>query len=119
MKMAIKSVQRKKRQQRARIKITGTSERPRMSVFRSLTSVYVQIINDEDGKTLVGLSSNSKCFDKVKRNGIDSAKLVGAKIASICLEKNITKVVFDKGGYKFHGRVKALAESARSSGLIF
>ncbi len=104
-----------------RQKIKGNEGRPRLNVFRSLKHIYAQIINDETGETLVTVSSLSpKLKDKIKTGGdIKAAKVVGEEIAGCALEMGIKKVVFDRGGYVFHGRVKALAESARGKGLDF
>jgi len=110
-----------RRKYRVRKKIFGTSECPRMSVFRSLKHIYVQIIDDEQKKTLVAASTLSKELkEKINgKNKTEQAKLVGELIAKNAKMKGITKVVFDRGGYKYHGRIKALADSARSNGLMF
>ena len=105
------------RHKRIRAKIKGTAERPRLSVYVSNIHVYAQIINDEIGHTLVSASSLE--FKNEKLSGIEKAKKVGELIAKRALEKNIRKVVFDRGGFKYTGRIKALAEAARSSGLEF
>ncbi|MEK7733272.1 MAG: 50S ribosomal protein L18 [Planctomycetota bacterium] len=112
---------RKRRHQRVRRKVIGSGERPRLSVFRSMKHIYCQIINDIDGTTLVSASTMSpEIRTQVKDGGnIIAAEIVGKKIAEEALKKGISKVVFDKGGYKYHGRVKALAESARKSNLSF
>ncbi len=120
----IKKVNRKairaKRRARLRYKITGTAERPRLNVFRSLNHIYAQIIDDEKGITLVAASSLSpELKGKVAGGNIESAKAVGELIAKKALEKGINKVVFDRAGYIYHGRVKALAEGARAGGLEF
>jgi len=109
---------RRKIKQRVRKRVTGTPERPRLSVFRSNTGMYAQIINDEAGLTLVSASSLK---DK-KATGIpkiEQAKLVGQAIAEKAKAAGITAVVFDRNGYLYHGRVKALAEAAREAGLNF
>ena len=107
---------------RARRKLSGTGEVPRLSVFRSSKHIYVQIIDDTNMKTLVS-SSDLKLKSKVKSEEgtlkVNSAIAVGEDIASKAIAKKIKKVVFDTGGNKYHGRVKALAESARKGGLIF
>ena len=108
---------RKRRQSRIRRKVNGTSEKPRLSVFRSLNHIYVQAIDDASGKTL--LSASSKDVKAKGTGNKDAAKLVGELIASKCKEKGINAVVFDRGGYIYHGRVKALAEAARTAGLKF
>lgn len=105
------------RHKRIRAKIKGTSERPRLSVYISNIHVYAQIINDEIGHTLVSASSLELKNEKL--SGMEKAKRVGELIAKRALEKNIKKVVFDRGGFKYTGRIKALAESARNSGLEF
>ncbi len=115
---------RTRRHERVRNKITGTPERPRLSVYRSLDHIYAQIIDDLSGKTLVAASTLTKAVKGKKGKGssggnIEGAKAVGAKVASLAKEKNISKVVFDRGGYLYHGRVKALAEAAREGGLVF
>ena len=112
---------RKRRHQRVRRKVIGSGERPRLSVFRSMKHIYCQIINDVDGTTLASASTMSpEIREQVKDGGnVKAAEIVGKKIAEEALRKGISKVVFDKGGYKYHGRVKALAESARKSNLSF
>lgn len=112
-----KNSQRIMRHKRVRKNISGTSEMPRLNVFRSNTQIYAQIINDETGTTL---ASSSSVQLKIKNGGnIEGAKLVGADIAKKAKEANISKVVFDRGGYQYHGRVEALAEAARENGLEF
>lgn len=108
---------RKKRHIRVRGKISGTAERPRLNVFRSNKNIYAQIIDDVAGVTLVSAST----LDKSIENGtkIEQAHQVGALVAKRANEKNIENVVFDRGGYLYHGRVEALAESARENGLKF
>lgn len=116
---------RERRHQRVRRKIMGTPERPRLSVYRSLNQIYVQIIDDLSGKTLVAASSlgkgvKGKGKGKTKIGGnIEAAKEVGAAIAALAKQANIGKVVFDRGGSIYHGRIKALADAARQGGLIF
>ena len=112
-----KNSQRIMRHKRVRKNISGTSEMPRLNVFRSNTQIYAQIINDEIGTTL---ASSSSVQLKIKNGGnIEGAKLVGADIAKKAKEANISKVVFDRGGYQYHGRVEALADAARENGLEF
>ena len=112
-----KNVQRLMRQKRVRKNISGTSEMPRLNVFRSNSQIYAQIINDETGTTL---ASSSSVQLKIKNGGnIEGAKLVGADIAKKAKEAKISKVVFDRGGYQYHGRVEALADAARENGLEF
>jgi len=115
-----RKVARLRRHRRVRKKVFGTSERPRLSVFKSIKHIYVQIIDDQSGSTLVSASTLlPDVRDKVTGNNAETAKVVGAEIGKRALEKNITKVVFDRGGYLYHGRVKALAEAAREAGLKF
>lgn len=103
------------RHERVRKNISGTASLPRLNVFRSNTSIYVQVIDDEAGKTLVSSSSREL---KLKNGGnIEAAKLVGKDIALKCKKAKINKVVFDRGGYLYHGRVSALADAAREAGL--
>ena len=112
---------RKRRHKRVRKVIFGTSARPRLSVFRSLRNVHAQLVDDASGRTILAISSLSPDFkDKVRYGGnAEAAKLVGKALAEKCLEKGIKQVVFDRGGYLYHGRVKALAEGARAGGLKF
>lgn len=116
-----KKLARLKREKRVRGRIKGTVEQPRLNVFRSLKHIYAQAIIDSTGKTLVSASTLSpEIQGKLGYSGnVESAKKVGELIAKKCLEKGIQKVVFDRNGYLYHGRVKALAEAARTSGLIF
>jgi len=109
---------RKKRHARVRSKISGTAERPRLNVFRSNKNIYAQLIDDVAGVTIVSASSQENGFDAAGSN-VDAATKVGETIAKRATEKNITAVVFDRGGYLYHGRVKALAEAARENGLEF
>ena len=104
--------------QRIRRKLRGTAERPRLAVFRSVAHIYAQVIDDAEGKTLVSASSVDK---GAKTNGgnVAAAKAIGKTVAERAQEKGIKRVVFDRGGYQYHGRVKALAEAARAAGLEF
>ena len=110
-----------RRRKRIRKKISGTDERPRLSVFRSLKHIYAQIVNDEEGITLISACTLSpEIREQIKYGGnIAAAKIVGELIARKALEKSIKTVVFDRGGYIYHGRVKMLAEAAREGGLQF
>jgi large subunit ribosomal protein L18 len=110
-----------RRRKRIRKKISGTDERPRLSVFKSLKHIYAQIINDEEGITLTSACTLSpEIREKIKSGrNIAAAKIVGELIAKKALEKGIKTVVFDRGGYLYHGRVKMLAEAAREGGLQF
>jgi len=125
----VKSLQKKseraiRRKRRTRLKIRGTSERPRLSVFRSNKHIYVQIIDDSKGITLATSSTREKTLAKnFKKSGsggnIDAAKRVGTDIAKKAKDAGVDRVVFDRGSYLFHGRVKALADAAREGGLLF
>ena len=119
--MSLTKVKRRKRiKMRIRKNISGTGERPRMTVFRSNRGMYVQLIDDLNGRTLVTASSlKTEVEDAGKMNKIEQAKQVGKMIAGKSLEKGISKVVFDRNGYLYHGRVKALADAAREGGLKF
>ncbi|MFP4366500.1 MAG: 50S ribosomal protein L18 [Bacteroidales bacterium] len=119
--MALTKLKRRKRiKMRIRRNISGTEERPRMTVFRSNREMYVQLIDDLNGKTLIAASSLKKDEDKAGRaNKTERAKQVGKLIAEKSLEKGISNVVFDRNGYLYHGRVKALADAAREGGLKF
>ncbi len=110
---------RKKRHARVRSKLSGTSEKPRLCVFRSNTNIYAQIIDDTKGETLVSASSLDKSIDLGKAKKTEVAKEVGKLVGKKALDAGIKNVVFDRGGYLYHGRVKELAEGARESGLEF
>ncbi|MGQ3685047.1 MAG: 50S ribosomal protein L18 [Candidatus Loosdrechtia sp.] len=112
---------RTRRHLRVRRKVLGTSERPRLSVYRSIKNIYCQIINDAEGKTLASASTVTPDVKSLIPYGgsVSAAEVVGKWIAEAARSKGITKVVFDKGGYKYHGRIKALAESARKNNLVF
>ena len=112
------NAQRMVRHKRVRGKISGTPERPRLNVFRSNANIYAQIIDDVNGVTLISASTLDKDFEGAGGNG-GAAKKVGLKIAEGALAKGIETVVFDRGGYIYHGRVAALAEGAREGGLKF
>ena len=107
-----------KRHARVRAKISGTAERPRLNVVRSAKHIYVQVIDDVNGVTLVSASTVEKDFDQYGGNK-DAARAIGKKVAERALEKGISEVVFDRSGYIYHGRVKELAEGAREGGLKF
>ena len=104
--------------ERIRAKVRGTAERPRLAVFRSLKHIYAQMIDDAQGHTLVSASSAEK-NSSASGGNIAGAKAIGRLVAERAKAKGITKAVFDRGGYKFHGRVAALAEAARENGLEF
>src|SRR5690242_13122750 len=103
---------------RIRRKLAGTTERPRLAVFRSVAHIYVQLIDDSKGTTLVSASSVDK-GGRTNGGNVAAAKAIGKLVADRAKEKGITKVVFDRGGYPYHGRVKALADAARAAGLEF
>ena len=113
-----RKLERNRRHARVRTKVSGTAERPRLCVYRSNTNLYAQIIDDVAGNTLVAASTLDKEV-KTKKSNIEAAKEVGALIAKRAAAKNIKTVVYDRGGYIFHGVVKALAEAAREGGLEF
>jgi large subunit ribosomal protein L18 len=112
---------RQRRHLRLRKYVIGTSERPRLNVRRSLKNIFVQVIDDSKGVTLVSVSTTDKSFkEKLAYGGnVKSAVLLGELAAKVAKEKNISKVVFDRGGYAYHGRIKAFAEAARKGGLEF
>ena len=112
-----KNVTRQRRHARVRTKVSGTATCPRLNVFRSNSHIFAQIIDDTNGTTLV--SSSSLALKLESSSNVEAAGKVGTDIAKKALEKNITSVVFDRGGYVYHGRVKALAEAAREAGLKF
>jgi len=108
-----------RRRTRTRYRIAQTAERPRLSIFRSGKHIYAQVIDDRAGSTLAAASSNEREGKAPKTWNTDAAKSVGQKIAERALAKGVKQVVFDRGGYIYHGRVKALADAARESGLEF
>jgi large subunit ribosomal protein L18 len=112
---------RERRHSRVRKKVVGTQERPRLNIFKSVNHIYAQIINDFEGRTLAAASSNDKELKgKIKTGGnVEAAKTVGVLIAKRAIDKGIKQIVFDRGGYPYHGRVKALADAAREGGLQF
>lgn len=109
-----KEQQRKKRHQKIRSKISGCDKKPRLSVFRSNKAVYAQLIDDMAGQVIGSISSL-----KMKENGVEAAKKVGLEIAKVAKGKKIEACTFDRGGYLYHGRIKAIAEGAREGGLKF
>ncbi len=119
--MLKKQVLRQRRHERVRKKVAGTSERPRLAIFRSLHHIYAQVIDDTQGQTLAAASTVEKDFRGEGKYGgnVDAAKTVGALVAQRALEKGVRKVVFDRGGFAYHGRVAALADAAREAGLEF
>ncbi|MCC6526236.1 MAG: 50S ribosomal protein L18 [Polyangiaceae bacterium] len=112
---------RERRKLRIRKRVSGTPERPRITVFRSAKHIYAQVVDDTQGATLAYVSTLSKDLrgQLGEATKVDAAKKVGALLAEMCRSKNITKVVFDRNGYQFHGRIKALAQAAREAGLDF
>ncbi len=114
-----KSQARQKIRYRIRKKVNGTSSTPRLTVFRSNSDIYAQLIDDETGTTIVGASSRQKDITAQKAPKIEKSKMVGEAIARKAVELGIEKVVFDRSGYIYHGRVKAVAEGAREGGLKF
>lgn len=118
--MAKKLTGRERRKFRIRSKISGAAERPRLTIFRSAKHIYAQVVDDEAGGTLAAASTLSADLKGAKAEGkTDAARNVGALIAKMCKEKKIEQVVFDRNGYLYHGRVRALAEAAREAGLNF
>jgi large subunit ribosomal protein L18 len=116
--MALTKADRRQRiKYRIRKRLSGSGERPRMTVYRSNKQIYVQLVDDVSGQTLVSASSKEKEIATQKVNKIDQAKLVGKRLAEKAKEKGIESVVFDRNGYLYHGRVKNLADAARKSGL--
>jgi large subunit ribosomal protein L18 len=116
-----RNIVRKRKHVRVRKKVSGTTARPRLNVFRSLTNIYAQIIDDDKGNTLVAASSLDESLKGKLKNGSnkEAAKEVGKLIAARAIQEGIDMVVFDRGGYLYHGRVKELAEGAREGGLKF
>ena len=114
-----KTTNRRRRQERVRKRVRGTDERPRLCVFRSARHIYAQVISDETGRTLVSMSTVAKELADAKAKKTEVAKKIGELVARKCLESSISEVVFDRNGFLYHGRVKALAEAAREAGLKF
>ena len=117
--MNSKSNARQKIKFRIRKKISGSGAKPRLSVFRSNSDIYVQLVNDDNGTTIAAASSKEKDIAAQKVNKVEKSKMVGAAVARKAGELGIKSVVFDRGGYLYHGRVKAVAEGAREGGLVF
>ena len=115
--MSTKSIRRFKIHKRIRKQIQGTAERPRISIYRSNSEIYAQLINDEAGHTL--LAASSRDMKEITGTKIEKSKQVGVALAKMAAEKGITSAVFDRGGFLYHGRVKAIAEGAREGGLQF
>jgi len=122
MKRWVKITGRTRRRKIIRTKVSGTEERPRLSVYRSINNMYAQVIDDMSGKTLVSLSTSSpELKDKLKKDSgnVKGAVALGTALAEACKKKGVAKVVFDRSGYLYHGRVKAVADAARKGGLQF
>lgn len=111
-----RSEKRERIHERIRKRVTGTQERPRLAVFRSSNHIYAQVIDDSQGRTLVAAGSTEKEL-RGKGGNVEGAKLIGRTVAERAKQKGITRIVFDRGGYQYHGRVKALADAAREAGL--
>jgi large subunit ribosomal protein L18 len=114
-----KNASRKKRHARVRSKLSGTAARPRLNVFRSNKHVYAQVIDDMSGVTLVSASTMEKDINLESTSNLEAAKFIGELVAKRAVEKGISAVVFDRGGYLYHGRIQALADAARENGLQF
>lgn len=117
-----REINRVRRHWRIRRRVRGTAERPRLAIHRSNKFIYVQVIDDENGQTLAAASTNQKALrEQLEGKGasVDAAKLLGTTIAERAKEKGVSRIAFDRGGYKYHGRIKALADAAREAGLEF
>jgi large subunit ribosomal protein L18 len=114
-----KNATRKKRHARVRAKLSGTSARPRLNVFRSNKHIYAQLIDDMSGVTLTSASTLDKEFNLESTTNLEAAQKIGELVAKRAVEKGISSVVFDRGGYLYHGRIQALADAARENGLQF
>ncbi|MDP2653842.1 MAG: 50S ribosomal protein L18 [Candidatus Omnitrophota bacterium] len=117
----IREIKRKARHYRIRRKLVGTPQRPRLCVHRSLGNIYVQVVDDVSQKVLFGMSTlNKDVRGKIKAGGnVEAAKVLGGAVAALAQKKGIKEVAFDRGGYLYHGRIKALADGAREGGLVF
>jgi large subunit ribosomal protein L18 len=119
-KTSIKTITRRKRQVRVRKKVRGTSERPRLNVFKSSRHIYAQLVDDSKNITLIACSTMSSSANDLTYTGnVTAAVHVGKEIARLSIDKGITSVVFDRNGFLYHGRIKALADAAREGGLLF
>jgi large subunit ribosomal protein L18 len=114
-----KAARRQKIKARSRAVVRGTQQRPRLCVFRSLSQIYAQLIDDESGKTIMAVSSMSKDNAGLAGTKSEKSAMIGKQIAEKAIAQGISKVVFDRNGFRYHGRIKALAEGAREAGLIF
>ena len=119
MRTTVKAERRSRIKRGIRKKIFGTAERPRLSVFRSNTAIYAQIINDDLGVSIASMSSRAKDFESFSGTKTEKSEKVGQILAQKAKEKGVEKIVFDRNGYKYHGRIEALARGARDGGLIF
>ena len=117
--VANRGAARQKRHERIRLSLTGTSERPRLAVFRSLNHIYAQVIDDGSGKTLAAASTVEKELRGSKQTKTEEAKVVGRLVAERAKTAGVEHVVFDRAGFRYHGRIKSLAEAAREAGLDF
>ena len=119
-KTAIKTITRLKRQVRVRKKVRGTTDRPRLNVFKSARHIYAQLIDDTNGTTIVAASTLSEFAKSLAKTGnVTAASAIGKEVARLALEKGLSTVVFDRNGFLYHGRIKALADAAREAGLNF
>ena len=118
-KAATRGAARQKRHERIRLRLEGTSARPRLAVFRSLNHIYAQVIDDSSGKTLAAASSLEKELRATGQKKTDDAKIVGRLIAERARGAGVERVVFDRAGFRYHGRIKSLADAAREAGLEF
>ncbi|ABL66395.1 50S ribosomal protein L18 [Chlorobium phaeobacteroides] len=114
-----KASRRQKIKDRSRVKVHGTMAKPRLCVYRSLSQIYAQLIDDDNGKTIMAVSSMSKENKALEGTKSEVCTVVGKQLAEMALAKGITTVVFDRNGFRYHGRLKALAEGAREAGLVF
>jgi large subunit ribosomal protein L18 len=117
--VASRGAARQKRHERIRLRLAGSPERPRLAVFRSLDNIYAQVIDDTSGKTLAAASSLEKELKTSKQKKTDEAKTVGRLIAERAKSAGVERVVFDRAGFRYHGRIKSLADAAREAGLEF
>jgi large subunit ribosomal protein L18 len=117
--VATRGTARQKRHERIRLSLSGTSERPRLAVFRSLNHIYAQVIDDGSGKTLAAASTVEKELRGSKQTKTEEAKVVGRLVAERARTAGVERVVFDRAGFRYHGRIKSLAEAAREAGLDF
>ena len=117
--VASRDAARQKRHERIRLRLAGTSSRPRLAVFRSLNHIYAQVIDDSSGRTLVAASSAEKELRASKQTKTEEAKIVGRLVAERAKSAGVEQVVFDRAGFRYHGRIKSLADAAREAGLDF